>query len=57
MAIFFNLSRGNKLVERAKALKVSSGTEPDADLGPLISKQVCTCSGNFFNYFAPSLAF
>ncbi|KAJ4832463.1 hypothetical protein Tsubulata_016016 [Turnera subulata] len=30
----------NKLVERAKALKVSAGTEPDADLGPVISKQV-----------------
>ncbi|BBH09240.1 aldehyde dehydrogenase 6B2 [Prunus dulcis] len=29
----------NKLVEAAKALKVSAGTEPDADLGPVISKQ------------------
>nr|ADN34267.1 methylmalonate-semialdehyde dehydrogenase [Cucumis melo subsp. melo] len=29
----------DKLVERAKALKVNSGTEPDADLGPVISKQ------------------
>ncbi|KAK1568753.1 hypothetical protein Q3G72_028255 [Acer saccharum] len=29
----------NKLVERAKALKVNAGTEPDADLGPVISKQ------------------
>ncbi|KAM7479053.1 hypothetical protein LguiA_027266 [Lonicera macranthoides] len=28
-----------KLVERAKALKVNAGTEPDADLGPVISKQ------------------
>ncbi|XP_010530660.1 PREDICTED: methylmalonate-semialdehyde dehydrogenase [acylating], mitochondrial [Tarenaya hassleriana] len=28
-----------KIVERAKALKVSCGTEPDADLGPVISKQ------------------
>lgn len=27
-------------MERAKALKVNSGTEPDADLGPVISKQV-----------------
>lgn len=33
-------SREDKLVERAKALKVNSGTEPDADLGPVISKQV-----------------
>ncbi|CAN4111988.1 unnamed protein product [Withania somnifera] len=31
-----------KLLERAKALKVSAGTEPDADLGPVISKQVST---------------
>ncbi|CAK9150946.1 unnamed protein product [Ilex paraguariensis] len=29
-----------KLVERAKALKITAGTEPDADLGPVISKQV-----------------
>ncbi|KAF2320585.1 hypothetical protein GH714_028605 [Hevea brasiliensis] len=29
----------NKLVERAKALKVNAGTVPDADLGPVISKQ------------------
>ncbi|XVE49444.1 hypothetical protein DITRI_Ditri01bG0083000 [Diplodiscus trichospermus] len=29
----------NQLVERAKALKVNAGTEPDADLGPVISKQ------------------
>ncbi|PHT29058.1 Methylmalonate-semialdehyde dehydrogenase [acylating], mitochondrial [Capsicum baccatum] len=29
-----------KLLERAKVPKVSAGTEPDADLGPVISKQV-----------------
>lgn len=29
----------NKLVERAKSLKVNTGTAPDADLGPVISKQ------------------
>ncbi|KAK2983184.1 hypothetical protein RJ640_018529 [Escallonia rubra] len=29
----------DKLVERAKALNVNAGTEPDADLGPVISKQ------------------
>ncbi|XP_059653189.1 methylmalonate-semialdehyde dehydrogenase [acylating], mitochondrial-like isoform X2 [Cornus florida] len=29
----------DKLVERAKALKVDAGTEPGADLGPVISKQ------------------
>jgi malonate-semialdehyde dehydrogenase (acetylating)/methylmalonate-semialdehyde dehydrogenase len=28
-----------KIVERAKALKVNAGTEPDTDLGPVISKQ------------------
>ncbi|CAH9081922.1 unnamed protein product [Cuscuta europaea] len=28
-----------RLVERAQALKVSAGTEPDADLGPVISRQ------------------
>jgi hypothetical protein len=27
-------------VERAKAFKLNAGTEPDADLGPVISKQV-----------------
>nr|TKS10600.1 methylmalonate-semialdehyde dehydrogenase family protein [Populus alba] len=36
---FSNFSRENKLVERAKSLKVNSGMEPDADLGPVISKQ------------------
>ncbi|XP_075673990.1 methylmalonate-semialdehyde dehydrogenase [acylating], mitochondrial-like isoform X2 [Castanea sativa] len=30
----------DKLVEHAKAIKVNAGTEPDADLGPVISKQV-----------------
>ncbi|XP_022727294.1 methylmalonate-semialdehyde dehydrogenase [acylating], mitochondrial-like isoform X3 [Durio zibethinus] len=29
----------DKLVERAKALKVQPGTEPDTDLGPVIGKQ------------------
>ncbi|XP_058190434.1 methylmalonate-semialdehyde dehydrogenase [acylating], mitochondrial-like isoform X2 [Rhododendron vialii] len=29
----------DKLVERAKSLKINAGTEPDADLGPMISKQ------------------
>lgn len=36
----FTYRREDKLVERAKALKVNAGTEPDADLGPVISKQV-----------------
>ncbi|KAL1114150.1 hypothetical protein V6Z11_D02G235600 [Gossypium hirsutum] len=29
----------DKLVERAKALRVQPGTEPDTDIGPVISKQ------------------
>ncbi|GFS34528.1 aldehyde dehydrogenase 6B2 [Actinidia rufa] len=37
--ISYNLFRENKLVECAKVLKVSSGTDPGADLGPVISKQ------------------
>lgn len=35
-------------MERAKALKVNAGTEPDADLGPVISKQVRTQFPNFY---------
>ncbi|KAK8605923.1 hypothetical protein V6N13_102688 [Hibiscus sabdariffa] len=31
--------RVNDLVERAKGLKVNAGVEPDADLGPVISKE------------------
>lgn len=46
--IHLNLFRENKLVERAKALKVNAGTEPDADLGPVISKQVRTQFPNFY---------
>lgn len=34
-----NLCREEKLVERAKALKVDIGTDPQADLGPVIGKQ------------------
>ncbi|CAM8977225.1 unnamed protein product [Rhodiola kirilowii] len=30
----------NNLVERVQALKVNAGTEPDAELGPVITKQV-----------------
>ncbi|KAK6916202.1 Aldehyde dehydrogenase domain [Dillenia turbinata] len=33
------LMREDKLLERAKALKVNAGIEPDADLGPVITKQ------------------
>lgn len=39
--LFTNLFREDKLLERAKGLKVNAGTEPDADLGPVISKQAC----------------
>ncbi|KAM7529380.1 hypothetical protein LguiB_032790 [Lonicera macranthoides] len=40
-AVFVGGSRPweEELVERAKALKVNSGTEPGADLGPVISKE------------------
>ncbi|KAJ4967544.1 hypothetical protein NE237_019393 [Protea cynaroides] len=40
-AVFVGGSRAweELLAERAKALKVSAGTEPGADLGPVISKQ------------------
>lgn len=37
---FSNPCREKKLVECAKSLKVNSGLVPDADLGPVISKQV-----------------
>ncbi|KAG5114020.1 hypothetical protein JHK82_037289 [Glycine max] len=40
----------SKLLEHAKALKVNVGTKPDADLGPVISKQVLGYeSGNFID--------
>lgn len=32
-----------ELIERSKKLKVSSGFDPDADLGPMISPQVWLC--------------
>ncbi|CAL5379383.1 unnamed protein product [Camellia sinensis] len=39
LELYYFLFREDKLVERAKSLKVNAGTEPDADLGPVISKQ------------------
>ncbi|KAL9394234.1 hypothetical protein Peur_013519 [Populus x canadensis] len=33
----------HELVEHAKALKVNAGTDPSADLGPVISKEVKDC--------------
>lgn len=44
----FLFSRVDKLVEGGKSLKVTAGTEPDADLGPVISKQVRTWKFLFF---------
>lgn len=35
-------SREEELVQRAKVLKVNAGTNPGADLGPVISKEVQT---------------
>lgn len=40
--IVWSFSREDKLVERAKALKVDAGTEAGVDIGPVISKQVDT---------------
>jgi len=40
MSLSSNISRENELAKRAKNLKVNAGTVPDADLGPVISKQV-----------------
>lgn len=40
--VFRFLFREDKLVELAKSLMVNAGTESDADLGPVISKQVDT---------------
>lgn len=37
---WLSFSREDKLVEHAKAINVNEGTESDADLGPVISKQV-----------------
>ena len=41
-----NIFREGELAERAKALKVNVGTDPDADLGPVITKEVHTCLYN-----------
>lgn len=38
--LLYNFSREEELVERAKELKVNAGTEPGADIGPVISKEV-----------------
>lgn len=40
--MYSNRFREDKLVERARTLKVNVGTDPGADLGPVISKQVWT---------------
>lgn len=40
--------REEELVKRAKALKVTAGKEPGADLGPVISKEVKLLN-NFIN--------
>ena len=55
--IHLNLFRENKLVERAKALKVNAGTEPDADLGPVISKQVSVLFRNFCIFYTSFIKF
>lgn len=39
-------------MEHAKAIKVNAGTEPDADIGPVISKQVMHSSKPLTNLAA-----
>lgn len=41
------ISREDELVEHAKALTVNVGTDPSADVGPVISIEVKTCLQNF----------
>lgn len=55
--IHLNLCREEKLVERAKALKVNIGTDPEADLGPVISKQVRTESKSSITIIASARTF
>lgn len=43
-------------MECAKALKVNAGTEPEVDLGPVISKQVRTISKVFAHHRRTILA-
>lgn len=50
---FFFGQREYKLLEHAKAIKVTAGTEPDAELGPVVSKQV----QNYFSSFTLLLLF
>lgn len=38
-------------MELGKALRVNNGTDPTADLGPVISKEVKTCIQNFLKDF------
>lgn len=40
-------------MEAAKGLKVNAGTEPDADLGPVISRQVSKLKVFFFFVLPP----
>lgn len=35
------------MVERAKVLNVNAGTEPDTDIGPVMTKQVMTRKDTF----------
>lgn len=42
LGYFINVSREDELVEHAKSLKVNGGTDPTADIGPVISKEVNT---------------
>lgn len=42
-------------MEAAKGLKVSAGTEPEADLGPVISRQVTKLKVFYFFFVPPPI--
>lgn len=48
--VIYIIFREGELAERAKALKVNVGTDPEADLGPVITKEVHTY---LYNQFLP----
>lgn len=54
MSLLSPFAREEKLTSCAKALYVTAGTEPDADLGPVISKQVCTLINFLTNQYCDS---
>lgn len=41
LVVYSYIVREGQLVEHVKALKVNVGTDPNADIGPVITKEVC----------------